>query len=307
MTGGWYSTCVNAIQTEALTKRLGRVNALDGLDFGVPQGAVHALVGPNGAGKTTLIKILMNIFRASSGNATVLGVNSRKVSGKVFASIGYVSENQQLPGWMRVGSFLAYLRPFYPTWDNQFESQLVQSLDLPLDRKLKQLSRGMRMKAALASALAFRPKLIVLDEPFSGLDPMVRDELGKALLERAADSTVFLSSHDLAEIEGFATHIAYLDCGRLLLSEEMPSLSARFRDVELTLDGSAAVPSNVPTNWHHINASGSMVRFVDSAFNQETIQTEISQRYGVVKNVTFSQMSLRAIFLALAKGSRKAS
>jgi len=298
---------VNAIQTEALTKRFGRVNALDGLDFGVPQGAVHALVGPNGAGKTTLIKILMNIFRASSGNATVLGVNSRKVSGKVFASIGYVSENQQLPGWMRVGSFLAYLRPFYPTWDNQFESQLVQSLDLPLDRKLKQLSRGMRMKAALASALAFRPKLIVLDEPFSGLDPMVRDELGKALLERAADSTVFLSSHDLAEIEGFATHIAYLDCGRLLLSEEMPSLSARFRDVELTLDGSAAVPSNVPTNWHHINASGSMVRFVDSAFNQETIQTEISQRYGVVKNVTFSQMSLRAIFLALAKGSRKAS
>ncbi len=307
MTGGWYSTCVNAIQTEALTKRFGRVNALDGLDFGVSQGAVHALVGPNGAGKTTLIKILMNIFRASSGNATVLGVNSRKVSGKVFASIGYVSENQQLPGWMRVGSFLAYLRPFYPTWDNQFESQLVQSLDLPLDRKLKQLSRGMRMKAALASALAFRPKLIVLDEPFSGLDPMVRDELGKALLERAADSTVFLSSHDLAEIEGFATHIAYLDCGRLLLSEEMPSLSARFRDVELTLDGSAAVPSNVPTNWHHINASGSVVRFVDSAFNQETIQTEISQRYGVVKNVTFSQMSLRAIFLALAKGSRKAS
>jgi len=90
---------VNAIQTEALTKRFGRVHALDGLDFCVPQGAVHALVGPNGAGKTTLIKILMNIFRASSGNATVLGVNSRKVSGKVFASIGYVSENQQLPGW----------------------------------------------------------------------------------------------------------------------------------------------------------------------------------------------------------------
>jgi len=298
---------VNAIQTEALTKRFGRVNALDGLDVCVPQGAVHALVGPNGAGKTTLIKILMNIFRASSGNATVLGVNSRKVSGKVFASIGYVSENQQLPGWMHVGSFLAYLRPFYPTWDNQFESQLVQSLDLPLDRKLKQLSRGMRMKAALASALAFRPKLIVLDEPFSGLDPMVRDELGKALLERAADSTVFLSSHDLAEIEGFATHIAYLDCGRLLLSEEMPSLSARFRDVELTFDGLAAVPSDVPTNWHHINASGSVVRFVDSAFNQEAIQTEISQRYGVVKNATFSQMSLRAIFLALAKGSRRAS
>ncbi len=298
---------MNAVQTEALTKRFGRVNALDGLDFCVPQGAVHALVGPNGAGKTTLIKILMNIFRASSGNASVLGVNSRKVSGKIFASIGYVSENQQLPGWMRVGSFLAYLRPFYPTWDNQLEAQLIQSLDLPLDRKLKQLSRGMRMKAALASALAFRPKLIVLDEPFSGLDPMVRDELGKALLERGVDSTVFLSSHDLAEIEGFATHIAYLDSGRLQLSEEMSSLSARFREVELTFDTSAAIPSNLPANWHQIGASGSVVRFVDSAFNAETVQAEIVQRFGPVKNVTFSQMSLRAIFLALAKDSRRPS
>lgn len=301
----WYSTGVNAIQTEALTKRFGRVNALNGLGFCVPQGAVHALVGPNGAGKTTLIKILMNIFRASSGTASVLGVDSRKVSGKAFASIGYVSENQQLPGWMRVGSFLAYLRPFYPTWDNQLETQLVQSLDLPLDRKLKQLSRGMRMKAALASALAFRPKLIVLDEPFSGLDPMVRDELGKALFERAGDSTVFLSSHDLAEIEGFATHVAFLDGGRLQLSEEMSSLSARFRDVELTFDVPVTVPPNLPASWHQVSASGSVVRFVDSAFNAESIQGEIAQQFGPVKNSMFSQMSLRSIFLALAKGNRR--
>src|SRR5260370_41811541 len=105
----------------------------------------------------------MNIFGVSSGNASVLGVNSRKVSGKIFASIGYVSENQQQPGWMRVGSFLAYLRPFYPTWGNQLEAQLIQSLDLPLDRKLKQPYRGTRMKAALASTPSFRPKLSSLD------------------------------------------------------------------------------------------------------------------------------------------------
>jgi len=295
------------IETEQLTKRFGRVHALEGLSFSVPQGAVYALVGPNGAGKTTLIKILMNIFRASSGNASILGVNSKKICGKAFASIGYVSENQQLPGWMRVGSFLAFLRPFYPTWDNQLETQLVQSLDLPIDRKLKQLSRGMRMKAALASALAFRPKLIVLDEPFSGLDPMVRDELGKALFERAGASTVFLSSHDLAEIEGFATHVAYLDCGRLQLTEEMSSLSARFRDVELTFDVPAAVPPNLPKNWQQISVSGSVVRFVDSAFNAETIHMEIAQRFGPAKNSVFSVMSLRAIFLALAKGNRRPS
>jgi ABC-2 type transport system ATP-binding protein len=296
---------VNSIQTQALAKRFGGVNALAGVDFSVSQGAVYALVGPNGAGKTTLIKILMNIFHASSGSASVLGVDARKVSGKVLASIGYVSENQQLPGWMRAGSFLAYLRSFYPTWDNQLEARLVRNFDLPVDRKLKHLSRGMRMKTALASALAFRPKLIVLDEPFSGLDPMVRDELGNALLERAADSTIFLSSHDLAEIEGFATHIGYLDSGRLHLSEEMASLSARFREVELSFDTPAVLPSNLPPNWHQLSASDYAVRFVDSAFHEESSRAEIAQRFGQVRNATFSPMSLRAIFLALAKSGRR--
>jgi ABC-2 type transport system ATP-binding protein len=298
---------VLCIQTQSLTKRFGRVHALDGLDFSVPQGAIQALVGPNGAGKTTLIKILMNIFRASTGTASVLGVDSRRISGKAFASIGYVSENQQLPGWMRVGNFLAYLRPFYPTWDTQLETQFVQRFDLPLDRKLKHLSRGMRMKAALASALAFRPKLIVLDEPFSGLDPMVRDELGKALLDRAADSTIFLSSHDLAEIEGFATHVAFLDSGRLRLAEEMSSLSARFREVELAFDAPVAVPTPLPPNWLQFTASDSTIRFVDDAFNEETLRAAISRHFGPARNATFAPMTLRTIFLAIAKSSRNPS
>jgi ABC-type multidrug transport system ATPase subunit len=298
-------TC--AIQTDALSKRFGRVNALDRLDFCVPQGAVHALVGPNGAGKTTLIKILMNIFRASSGRASVLGLDSTKISGRAFESIGYVSENQQLPGWMLVGKFLSYLRPFYPTWDAQLETRLVQQFDLPLDRKLKHLSRGMRMKAALAGSLAYRPSLIVLDEPFSGLDPMVRDELGKALVERSADSTIFLSSHDLAEVEGFATHLAFLDSGRLRLSEDMPSLRARFREVELTLAAPVALPSDLPATWLEISASDSVIRFVDSAFNQETTPAEIARGFGPVRNATFAPMTLRAIFLAIAKGNRNST
>jgi len=296
-----------AIQTEALTKRFGRVNALSGLDFCVPQGAVHALVGPNGAGKTTLIKILMNIFRASSGHASVLGVDSTKISGAAFASIGYVSENQQLPGWMLVGNFLSFLRPFYPTWDPQLETKLARQFDLPLDRKLKHLSRGMRMKAALTSSLAYRPKLVVLDEPFSGLDQMVRDELGNALVERAADSTIFLSSHDLAEVEGFATQVAFVDSGRLRLSEGMLSLSARFREVELFFDAPVACPSDLPAAWLQVTASDCVIRFVDSAFNKETTPAEVAHRFGPVKNAKFAPMTLRAIFLAIAKTSRASS
>jgi len=293
------------IQTEGLTKRFGRVRALEGLNLSVPQGAMHALVGPNGAGKTTLIKILMNIFRATGGSASVLGVDSKRVSGKAFTSIGYVSENQQLPNWMRVGAFLKYMRPFYPTWDLQLEAQLIQMFELPVDRKLKHLSRGMRMKTALASALAFRPKLIVLDEPFSGLDPVVRDELGKALLDQAADSTIFVSSHDLAEIEGFATHVAFLDSGRLQLSEDMASLAQRFREVEVKLDAPTAIPRDLPASWLQITASDSAVRFVESAFHQGSTPAEIARCFGPVQNATYAPMTLRAIFLAIAKSVRK--
>ena len=302
-----YSIGVNPIQTEGLSKRFGRVRALAGLSFSVPQGAVHALVGPNGAGKTTLIKILMNIFRASSGSASVLGEDCKKISGKAFESIGYVSENQQLPGWMRTGAFLAYLRPFYPTWDRGLEEQLVKHFDLPLDRKLKQLSRGMQMKAALASALAFRPKLIVLDEPFSGLDPLVRDELGKALMERLGDSTIFVSSHDLAEIESFATHLAYLDSGSLRFSEDMASLNARFREVELTFDAPAALPQDLPANWLQASAADGVVRFVDAAFNEEKLEADIAQRFAQVSKAECKSMSLRAIFIATAKSNQKVS
>ena len=299
----------DTIRTEGLTKRFRRVSALDGLDLCVPTGAVHALVGPNGAGKTTLIKILMNIFRATEGQASVLGIDSRKISGKAFEQIGYVSENQQLPEWMKVGAFLSYIRGFYPTWDSQYESELVKHFDLPLDRKLKHLSRGMRMKAALASALAFRPKLIVLDEPFSGLDPLVRDELGKALADRAVESTIFLSSHDLAEVEGFATHISYVDAGKLRLSEEMRALNARFREVHVTVARPVVLPQDLPPSWQQLSVTGSTIRFVESAFDAEKTVDEIKRRMGADCDLDFSMMTLRAIFLVLAKsggGSTKA-
>ncbi|HEX3969574.1 MAG TPA: ABC transporter ATP-binding protein, partial [Edaphobacter sp.] len=234
------------IQTQNLSRSYGRTAALQGLDLTVPQNAIYALVGPNGAGKTTIIKLLMNILCPTAGNAQVLGHPAANVGGEVFTHIGYVSENQELPEWMSVSYFLSYLRPFYPTWDAALEQHLLRQFDLPLDRKIKHLSRGMKMKVALASVLAYRPALIVLDEPFSGLDPLVRDELIEGLLERAPESTILLSSHDLAEIESFATHVAFLHNGSLLFSEEMPALSARFREVTVTLSPSTPQDATAP-------------------------------------------------------------
>jgi ABC-2 type transport system ATP-binding protein len=294
----------SAIRTEHLEKKFLRVEALRDLNLDVPTGAIYALVGPNGAGKTTTIKILMNIFPATGGRAEVLGTDSTKLAGRAFTSIGYVSENQHLPDWMRVDAFFAYLRPFYPSWDRDLENELVKQFQLPLDRKLEKLSRGMRMKAALASALAYRPKLMILDEPFGGLDPLVRDEVIEGLVERASEATIFVSSHDLAEIENLASHVGYLERGCLRLSEEMTALAERFREVELTLDKPPTSRENPPSTWMQVSTSAAVLRFVESRFNEERTTAEIRRLFGEVRNVTFTPMSLRSIFLAMAKTGR---
>jgi len=165
----------------------------------------------------------------------------------------------------------------------------------------------MRMKAALASALAFRPKLIILDEPFGGLDPVVREELAQSLIDASAYSTTFVSSHDLAEIESFATHLTYLNSGRLRLSEDVPSIRARFREVEVMLDSPAKIPPDLPSNWLQVSATGATVKFVDSAFQQEVLQSEILHRFGAVQHAAFNSMTIRDIFLALAKSARMPS
>ncbi len=289
------------IETDSLTKRFRKVCALDHLSLEVPEGAIYALVGPNGAGKTTGIKVLMNLIPATSGHAEVLGMDTKQIRGKSFTQIGYVSENQDIPEWMKVGALLEYLRDFYPTWDRALEDSLIKQFELPPDRKIKALSRGMKMKLALASALAFHPKLIVLDEPFGGLDPLVRDQLIEGLLERAKESTVFLSSHDLAEVESFASHVGYLEEGKLRFSEDMTALAARFREVEITFDAERPLPSPLPASWRQVQASGATVRFIESQFDPEKSPAEIQRIFGETKEVSFRPMGLRAIFLAMAR------
>ena len=144
------------ILTEGLSRKFGSTVAIDHVDLAVPQGAIYTLVGANGAGKTTMIKVLMNIFRPTSGSAQVLGKNSLLLPGKDFNQIGYVSENQEMLDWMTFGAMLEYFRPFYPTWDRDLERSLVRQFDLPLDRKLRHLSRGMRMKAAFGCRAPLR-------------------------------------------------------------------------------------------------------------------------------------------------------
>ncbi len=292
------------IRTSHLVKRYGRNPVLDALQLEVPEGSIYGLVGPNGAGKTTTIKVLMNILRATSGSAEVLGADSRRLSPREFAQIGYVSENQEMPLWMTVGYFLDYLAHFYPTWDRALAAELVRQFQLPLDRKLRHLSHGMRMKAALASSLAYRPRLIVLDEPFTGLDALVRDELIEGFLPRAENTTIFISSHDLAEIESFASHIGYLDGGHIQFSEELDTLSGRFREIVLTFAGAPPVPADWPRFWLKAETAGPVLRFIDTQFQQERTVAEIHRVFPGVRDLSVNGMPLRSIFVTLAKTSR---
>lgn len=281
-----------AVETHALTKRFGRVEAVSGLDICIEAGSIWALMGPNGAGKTTLIKLLMNLLRPTSGDATLLGMHASKLRGRQLETIGYVSENQKLPDWMTVAEFLRYWRPFYPGWDTALENDLAERFALPLKRKLKHLSRGMRMKASLASALAFRPKLLVLDEPLSGLDPLVRDELIEALLAQAEQTTVLISSHDLAEIDSFATHVGFMDEGKLQFSGPISAVRQRFRRVEATLDASVPVPAVRPERWLDFSSDGQHARWIETEWDENASVQRATESLGGV-SVKSAPLTLR--------------
>ena len=296
----------DVLTTHNLSKRYRKLVALDKLSLAVPEGSVYALLGANGAGKTTALKLMMNLHPATSGEASVLGIDSRQLQGRHFEQIGYVSENQDQPGWMTLSYLLRYLKPFYPTWDDARASELVTQFRLPLDRPIKHFSRGMQMKASLASSLAYHPKLLVLDEPFSGLDPLTREELIEALLECAPGTSIVVSSHDLADIESFASHIGYLDTGRLEFGEELASLSARFREIEVTLD-EPALPAPWPTHWLRPEASPAVVRFVETHFDSERTIGEIRLLFRGVTHIEANPMPLRSIFVTLARSTQIAA
>jgi ABC-2 type transport system ATP-binding protein len=286
-----------------------RPNAVHDLNLSVQEGSVCALLGPNGAGKSTTIKMLMNLLRPSSGEAVILGVNSARLGPSELTRIGYVSENQKLPVWMTVRQLLDYCRPFYPTWDMSLERQLLRLMDLPEDRRLSHLSRGMLMKAALLSSLAYRPKLLVLDEPFSGLDPQVREELVKGIIEVSStgDWTVLVSSHDIEEVERMTDCVALLASGSLQLSEPIAVLQGRFRRMEVELPPPrTAAGTALPSNWLLFESSGHRASFVTSAYVPGETERSCAERFAGA-TVSARPMTLREIFLAIARTHRTES
>jgi ABC-2 type transport system ATP-binding protein len=219
------------IDVNKLTRRFDTKTALDDVTLAIPRGAVYGLVGANGAGKTTLIKHILGLLRAQSGSVRVFGLDPVADPVGVLSRIGYLAEENDLPGWMRVDELIRYSRAFRPSWDDSYAEELRESFALDPAAKIKNLSKGQKARVGILIALAYRPDLLVLDEPSSGLDPIVRRDILGAIIRTVADEgrTVLFSSHLLEEVEQVADYVTMINKGRIVLSAPLNEIREAHR------------------------------------------------------------------------------
>ena len=220
------------VETRGAVKRFKNTDALKGLDLSIPEGAVYVLVGPNGAGKTTALRLLLDELRPNEGSVRVFGLDPASAGAQVRASIGYVPETGQPPyGWMAVSDLLAHHASYYAAWDAPYASKLSKALDIRSDAPFGKLSKGERRRVQLVMAMSHRPRLLLLDEPTDGLDPVVRDRFFELLADHLATcpTTALISSHLVYESELFADHLGVLRNGRLSAQLARTSLDEQLR------------------------------------------------------------------------------
>jgi ABC-2 type transport system ATP-binding protein len=216
------------IDISRLTRRFGATAALSSVTLSLPRGGVYGLVGANGAGKTTLIRHVLGLLQAESGSVRVFGLDPVADPVGVLSRVGYLSEENDLPRWMTIAELMRYSRAFYPDWDDVYAEELRRMFALEPDAKIGTLSKGQKARAGLIAALAYRPELLVLDEPSSGLDPIVRRDILGAVIRTIAGEgrTVLFSSHLLDEVEAVADHVTMMERGRILISAPLPDIKA---------------------------------------------------------------------------------
>lgn len=288
------------IQTEKLHKRYGSTEAVAGLDLAVPKGCIYALFGPNAAGKSTTLKMLMNLIRPTSGSAQIFGCPSQRLGPAELQRIAYVSENQRLPEKMAVRELFDFCRTMYPTWDDAFLDTLISRLALDPTARVGNLSRGTRMKVALASSLAYHPSLLVLDEPFAGLDPAIRANVVESLLSQAGDGdfSAIIATHDIDEIDRVVDRVGILDRGRLALDEAVDSLLGRFRRVVARTNIASQAPH---PEWLGFECHPPSLSFVETRFDAASLGERVRAVFPDAEHIDAAPMSLKEIFIAIAQ------
>jgi len=282
-----------AIETTDLWKRYGDVEALRGLNLQVPAGSICGFLGRNGAGKTTTIKVLLGIARATRGGARLLGQPAGDA--EVRRRVGFVSDEKDLYDYMTVDEIIDFTRPFFPKWRRDLEQKYRQKFELPGPRNITDLSRGTRTKLALLLALCRGADLLILDEPTAGLDPAMAEDVLQALVGHVAgeEMTVFFSSHQIAEIDQIADHVAIVDRGRTVLAGALDDVRERYQRVRLVFAGDAPdVPLRSP-GVVRVTREGRMLTVLTR--DREALMTEV--RALGPASIDWSPVTLKDIFL----------
>lgn len=288
------------VKTHHLTKRFSHVTALDRLDLEVNPGDVLALLGSNGSGKSTTFKLLLNIYRPTSGSSTLLGTPSHRLNGHHFEKIAHISESKKMPKWMGVREFLKYCAGFYPDWDQELCNRLVAALQIPEQQKIKHLSRGQTMKLAVASTMPAHPKLLLLDEPFSGLDVETRAQLSELLKSFAQKEglAIILTTHDVEEVEPVANRIAILNQGRLIVHEALSDYLGRHRILagqNLTLDH---IPHHLHDHFSVARALPEGANIFTGTYDDEVGEATLTALQAQGIHATIEPMNIRQILTA---------
>jgi len=285
------------IETSQLCKSYKGKPALRGLDLRVPAGSIFGFLGRNGAGKTTTIKTLMGLLRADSGSAHVFGspVTDADRSADIRRRIGFVTEDKELYPYMTVEQVIRFTRPLFPKWRHDLERRYVEIFELPLERKIPELSKGMRSKLMLLLAISRGADLLILDEPTDGLDPAAIEDVMRELVTIAATSgtTMFFSSHQLAEVDLIADHIGIIDQGRMIVSGSLDDLKARYQRLRVVLANQVELPARWESGVESVKQEGRVVsllasRNVDAIVEQaQSIPGAVVERYPVTLKEIF--------------------
>jgi ABC-type multidrug transport system ATPase subunit len=289
------------IDATDLHKRYGQVEALRGLTLQVPAGSICGFLGRNGAGKTTTIKVLLGMARPTSGHARVFGRDVATPDGSVEIRrrTGFVSEDKDLYGYMTVGEMVRFTAAFFRGWRADLEKRYLETFELPLDRKVKALSRGMRSKLALLLALCRGAELLILDEPTEGLDPAVTEQVLQLLVSHVASGqmTIFFSSHQIAEVDQIADHVVIVDRGRTVVSGALDDLRENFRRIQLVFDRDAPQPAFRSPGVQRVWRKGRVLTVLSSAGTDALLD---EARALAPLSVDVAPVTLKEIFLESA-------
>ena len=298
-----------AIELESVTKRFGARTAVDDLSLRVPSGSLLGFIGLNGAGKSTTIRMAVGLLAPTSGSIRVAGCDVRDRSQRVelLTRIGYVPDRPTVYGWMRVGQAIAFTRRFYVKWDQTMCDDLVTRLRLPMDGRLDKLSKGQAAKLQLLLAVCHRPRVLILDEPTSGFDPVVREDFIESILRISGErgQTILLSSHALADVQRLADRVAVMHEGRLVMHGTVDELLGRVKRVRAVLDDATQTVQAPTANVLRSTRAGREWTLTLDRFSRDQLDVLRSQNPTAALDVV--DLSLDDIFKDLVRGRKEAS